>query len=171
MINLTHGFIHNNADKYIYSKFTESFGVIICLYVDKLLIFGTNMQGISDTKNHLTSQFKMKDLGEVDTILGIKVKKQSRGYSLCQFHYIEKVLLKFNHSKFKEANTPYDSSIKLKENYGKTVAQLEYASAIGSLMYAMHYTRLDIAYVVCKMSRYTSNPSVEHWKVIGRIFG
>ncbi|KAH9768292.1 Integrase catalytic domain-containing protein [Citrus sinensis] len=168
---LSHGFKHNNADKCIYFKFTNDFGVIICLYVDDLLIFGTNMQGVDDTKKYLTSQFKMKDLGEVDTILGVKVNKHSGGYSLCQSHYIEKVLLKFNYLKFKEANTPYDSSIKLLENSGRVVAQLEYASAIGSLMYAMHCTRPDIAFAVCKMSRFTSNPSVEHWKAIGRILG
>ena len=104
----------------------------------------------------------MKDLGEVDTILGVKVNKHSGGYSLCQSHYIEKVLLKFNYLKFKEVNTPYDSSIKLLENSGRIVAQLEYASAIGSLMYAMHCTRPDIAFAVFKMSRFTSNPSVEH---------
>ncbi|KAH9717746.1 hypothetical protein KPL71_021946 [Citrus sinensis] len=130
---------HNNADKCIYFKFTNDFGVIICLYVDDLLIFGANMRGADDTKKYLTSQFKMKDLGEVDIIL--------------------------------EANTPYDSSIKLLENSGQVVAQLEYASAIGSLMYAMHCTRPDIAFAVCKMSRFTSSPSVKHWKAIGRILG
>ncbi|KAH9725878.1 protein kinase domain-containing protein [Citrus sinensis] len=57
------------------------------------------------------------------------------------------------------------------ENSGRVVAQLEYASAIGSLMYAMHCTRPDIAFAVCKMLRFTSNPSVEHWKAIGRILG
>ncbi|KAK4390497.1 Retrovirus-related Pol polyprotein from transposon TNT 1-94 [Sesamum angolense] len=51
------------------------------------------------------------------------------------------------------------------------VAQLEYASAIGSLMYAMHCTRPDIAFVVCRLSRFTSNPSIEHWKGIRRVFG
>ena len=111
----------------------------------------------------------MKDLGEVDTIVGIKVKKHGGGYAFCQNHYIEKVLLKFKRLKFKEANTPYDSSVKILENTGRYVAQLEYASVIGSLMYAIHCTRLDIAFVVCKMSRYTSNPSTEHWKEIGRI--
>ena len=113
----------------------------------------------------------MKDLGEVDIILGVKVNKYSKGYSLCQSHYIEKVLLKFNYLKFKKANTPYDSSIKLLENSGRAVAQLEYASVIGSLMYAMHCTRPNITFAVCKMSRFTSNPSVEHWKAIGRILG
>ena len=34
-------------------------------------------------------------------------------------------------------------------------------------MYAMHYTRPNTAFAVCKMSKFTSNPSVEHWKAIG----
>ena len=38
-------------------------------------------------------------------------------------------------------------------------------------MYAMHCTRPDIAFVVYKLSRYTHNPSTEHWKAIARIFG
>jgi hypothetical protein len=98
---LSHRFKYNNADKCIYSKFTDCYGVIICLYVDDLLIFGTNMEGISETKKYLTSKFKMKDLKEVDTILGIKVKKFSEGYALCQSHYIEKIFLKFQHLEIK----------------------------------------------------------------------
>ena len=113
----------------------------------------------------------MKDLKEVNTILGIKVKKYSRGYALCQSHYIEKMLLKFQHLGIKEASTPYDSTFKLTENSGRAIAQLEYASAIGSLMYAMHCTRLDISFAVCKLSRYRNNPSMEHWKAIGRVLG
>ena len=168
---LEYGFTHNSADKCIYSKFTDSFGVIICLYVDDMLIISTNMHGINDTKNYLTSRFKMKDLNEVDTILGIKVRKHSGGFALCQSHYINKILNKFNHLNIKEANTPYDVSSKLTENTGRSVAQIEYASAIGSLMYAMHCTRPDIAFTVCKLSRFTSNPSVEYWKAIARVLG
>jgi hypothetical protein len=136
-----------------------------------MLILGTNMEGISETKKYLTSRFKMKDLKEVDTILGIKVKKHSGGYALCQSHYIEKILLKFQYLGIKEVTTPYDSTVKLIENSGRVVAQLEYASAIGSLMYAMHDTRPNISFTVCKLSRYTNNPSMEHWKAIGRVFG
>ncbi|KAF5442154.1 hypothetical protein F2P56_034843 [Juglans regia] len=54
----------------------------------------------------------------------------SGGYALCQSHYDEKMLLKFQQLGIKEANTPYDSSFKLTENASKAVAQLEYASAI-----------------------------------------
>ena len=90
--------------------------MIICLYVDDLLIFGTNLKGIQETKKYLASQFKMKDMDEVGTILGIKVKKHSGSYALNQSHYISEVLDKFKHLKIKEANTPYDTSIKIVEN-------------------------------------------------------
>jgi hypothetical protein len=46
----------------------------------------------------------MKDLDEVNTILGIKVKKHSSGYALNQSHYIKKMLDKFKHLNIKEAN-------------------------------------------------------------------
>nr|GEW02605.1 putative reverse transcriptase domain-containing protein [Tanacetum cinerariifolium] len=59
---------------------------------------------------------------------------------------------------------------KLKLNTGKPVDQLEYSRAIGCLMYAMTSTRLDIAYVVGRLSRFNSNPSRQHWKAITRVF-
>nr|GEY77202.1 zinc finger, CCHC-type [Tanacetum cinerariifolium] len=115
--------------------------------------------------------FQMKDMNEVDTILRIKVKRHSGGYTLNQCHYNDKIIDKFQHLNIEEANTPYESSYKLVENDGRVVAQIEYASAIGCLMYATHCTRPDSAYTVCKLSRYTSNPSQDHWKAIRRIFG
>jgi hypothetical protein len=54
------------------------------------------------------------------------------------------------------------------KNIGKLIAQIEYASAIGSLMYVMHCTGPYIAFMICKLSRYTSNPSKDHWKAITR---
>ena len=78
------------------------------------------------------------------------------------------VLNQFSHLNIKE---PYDISSKLVENDGRTIAQIEYASAIGSLMYAMQCTKSDIVFVVCKLSRFTSNPSVDHWKAIARVLG
>ena len=96
--------------------------MIICLYVDSLLIFGTNLEGIQETNKYLTSQFKMNDLNEVDTILGIKVKKHSGGYALNQSHYISKVSDKFKHLGIKEANTPHDTSVKLVENTGRAIS-------------------------------------------------
>ena len=160
-IILSNGFVHNLTDKCVYLKTWDDYMVIVCLYVDDMLIVSNNIKGIVETKRFLSSTFKIKDLGQVDTILGIKVKRNSGGYVLSQTHYIEKVLEKFSHLKIKEANTPFDPSIKLVKNVGRTVAQLEYSSAIGSLMYATQCTRPDIAFTVSKLSRFTSNQNIE----------
>ena len=54
------------------------------------------MKGVCETKKYLSPMFQMKDLNEVDTILGIKTKRHSEGFSLCQSHYVEKVLQRLN---------------------------------------------------------------------------
>ena len=113
--------------------------------------------------------FQIKDLNEVNIILGIKIKRHSERFSLCQSHYVKKVLQRFEHLNIKEANTPFDRSIKLGENNGRTIAQLENTSAIGSMMYAMHCTRPDIWFSMGKLSRFTNNRSVDHLKPISRV--
>ncbi|GJZ29163.1 retrovirus-related pol polyprotein from transposon TNT 1-94 [Tanacetum coccineum] len=89
---LSNGFTYNSSDRCIYSKFTKDYGVILCLYVDDILIVGTNMEGINETKKFLSSCFQKKDMNEVYTILGIKVKRHSGGYALNQCHYIDKII-------------------------------------------------------------------------------
>ncbi|GKA87608.1 zinc finger, CCHC-type containing protein [Tanacetum coccineum] len=67
---LSSGFYLNQSDKCVYSKFDNSGkGVIICLYVDDMLIFGTDQNQVDKTKKFLSSRFSMKDMGEADVIL------------------------------------------------------------------------------------------------------
>nr|GFB60484.1 zinc finger, CCHC-type [Tanacetum cinerariifolium]GFB60499.1 zinc finger, CCHC-type [Tanacetum cinerariifolium] len=112
----------------------------------------------------------MKDMGEADVILGIKIKRENKGIVITQSHYIEKILKKFNRECFSPVRTLMDPVEKFKPNTGKPVDQLEYSRAIGFLMYAMTSTRPDIAYAVGRLSRFTSNSSSQHWKAITRIF-
>lgn len=83
--------------------------------------------------------------------LSIIVKKHSNGYVFNQSHYIEKILDKFNHLNIKEANISFENNIKLTYYCDKTITQLEYTSVIGSFMYTMYCTRLDIAFAICKL--------------------
>ena len=76
---------------------------------------------------------------------------------------------KFDHFDCKPVSTPFDPSIKLEKNDGECVSQLEYASVIGGLMYTMNCTLPDITYAVSKLSRYSSNPGVEHWNVASKV--
>nr|GEU76737.1 hypothetical protein [Tanacetum cinerariifolium] len=168
---LSSGFHLNQSDKCVYSKFDDSDkGVIICLYVDDMLIFGTDQNQVDKTKKFLSSKFSKKDMGEADVILGIKIKRENKGIVITQSHYIKKILRKFNREDFSPVSTLMDRVEKLKPNTGEPVDHLEYSRAFGCLMYAMTSTRPDIAYVVGRLSRFTSNPSRQHWKAITRIF-
>jgi hypothetical protein len=43
---------------------------------------------------------------------------------------------------------------------------IPYASAIGSIMYAMLCTQPDVSYVLSAMGRYQSNYGEAHWKIV-----
>jgi hypothetical protein len=89
----------------------------MCLYVDDILIFGSNLNVIEEVKNLLSSNFEMKDLGEDDVILNIKlVREGDGGVTLLQSHYVEKVLSRFGFSDCDPAPTPYDPSMLLRES-------------------------------------------------------
>jgi hypothetical protein len=168
-VMLSNGFKINESDKCIYVKNFKNSCVIVCLYVDDMLIMGTNRDIINSTKKMLNSSFDMKDLGLADVILGIRVQRTKQGYFLTQSHYAEKVLRKFGHFDDPSVVTPFDPSVHLAKNNGDAVSQLEYSQIIGSLMYMMNSTRPDLAYAVSRLSRYTSNPSHDHWKALIRV--
>ncbi|GKC14299.1 zinc finger, CCHC-type containing protein, partial [Tanacetum coccineum] len=146
-------FLNGDFDEEMYMKQPEGFVML----VDK-------------PKKFLSSRFSMKDMGEADVILGIKIKRKNKGIVITQSHYIEKILKKFNCEDCSPVSTLMDPVEKLKPNTGKLVDQLEYSRAIGCLMYAITSTRPDIAYAIGKMSRFTSNPSRQHWHTIIRVF-
>ncbi|GJX16474.1 zinc finger, CCHC-type containing protein [Tanacetum coccineum] len=119
---LSSGFLLNQSDKCVYSKFDGSGkGFIICLYVDDMLIFGTDQNQVDKTKKFLSSKFSIKDMGEADVILGIKIKQCS------------------------PVSTHMDPIEKLMPNTGKPVDQLEYSRAIGCLI-TMNYGLSYVGY-------------------------
>nr|GEV83167.1 zinc finger, CCHC-type [Tanacetum cinerariifolium] len=68
-----------------------------------------NENKVDLTKEFLSLRFSMKEMGEEDVILGIRIKDESNGISISQSHYIEKVLKKFNYSDFTPVSTPLDT--------------------------------------------------------------
>ncbi|GKA45301.1 hypothetical protein Tco_0738097 [Tanacetum coccineum] len=82
----------------------------------------------------------MKDIGEADVIFGIKIKRENKRIVITQSHYIEKILKKFNREYCSSVSTHMDPVEKLKPN------------------------------TVGRLSRFTSNPSRQHWQEITRVF-
>ena len=109
----------------------------------------------------------MKGLGKANFVLGIQLfrDQKNRMIALSQPLYIDKVLKKFAMQDSKKGGQPSRTGITLSlDDCPKTseekvyMEKVPYASAMGSLMYAMLCTRPDICYAVGIVSRYQSNP-------------
>ena len=79
---IENGYKSNECDKCIYYKTWENSHVVISFYVDDLQIFGSNLHVINETKNMLRSHFDMKDIGEANFILDMKITKSCDGIYL-----------------------------------------------------------------------------------------
>jgi hypothetical protein len=53
------------------------------------------MDIINEVKSFMSKSFDMRDLGEADVILNIKLIKEESEITLSQYHYVEKVLSSF----------------------------------------------------------------------------
>jgi hypothetical protein len=93
------GFVVNEANKCVYYRHGGGEGVVLCLYVDDILIFGTSLKVIEEIKTFLSQCFEMKNLGEANVILNIKLLRyENNGITLVQSHYEEKVLSRFGYA-------------------------------------------------------------------------
>ena len=156
-------------------KFADGDFIILLLYVDDILIVGKDFSKIDRLKKQLNSSFAMKDLGPAKQILGISIvrDRKEKKLWLSPKKYIEKVLERFNMGTSKVVSTPLAAHFKLSVSQRPStdtdkldMESVPYASAVGSLMYAMVCTRPDIAYAVSNVSRFLSNPGREHWNAV-----
>ena len=100
----------NGCEKCVYVKDTENDYVILCLYIDDMLIIDSNDKMIKSIKDMLNSRFDMKVMGPADVIMGIKITINSDVLILSQSHYVDKILEKFNKDDSGVARTPFDTS-------------------------------------------------------------
>ncbi|KAL0293026.1 UNVERIFIED_CONTAM: Retrovirus-related Pol polyprotein from transposon TNT 1-94 [Sesamum radiatum] len=105
----------------------------------------------------------MKDLGEAFYILGIKVirDRSKRMLGMTQTSYVEKVLKRFKMENSKRGFLPMRHRIKLSKKQSpkadeelRKIFDIPYASAVGSIQYAVQCTRPDVAFALSVTSRY-----------------
>jgi len=150
--------------------------IYLLLYVDDMLIASKNRSSIDKLKVQLSCEFEMKDLEEVSRTLGMKIERDRvKGkVSLTQKAYLQKVFQKFLiGDEAKSVSSSLAPHFKLSTRISlKTIDDREYishvpyASAVGSLMYAMVCTRPDLSQAVSIVSRYMHDLVKGHWEAM-----
>ncbi|KAH9779695.1 Integrase catalytic domain-containing protein [Citrus sinensis] len=145
-----------NYDCCVYFKETSGGGMIyLLLYVDDMLSACHDMEEINHLKRLLSKEFEMKELGKAKRILGMDIirNRSKKILFLTQQSYIKNVLVRFGMNDAKQMQTPLANHFKLfaaqcpqTKAKQQKMACIPYSSAVGSLMYVMVLTRLDIAH-------------------------
>lgn len=163
------GFTRCQKEQAVYTRLDGENLVIVGVYVDDLIVTGTNTTKIEEFKTQMKQQFDMSDLGVLSYYLGIEVKQQEGIIELKQTAYAKKILkvaamIDCNSSKY-----PMESQVHVEQNDDEEyVDPTMYRRLIGSLRYLLH-TRPDLAYSVGVASRYMQSPNQSYFQHVKHI--
>ena len=122
------------------------------VYVDDIIITGSNDKELQHLIHSLNRSFSLKDLGALSYFLGIEVQYTPEKILLSQKRYVTELLQR---TKMLESNplpTPMLSNLKLTRFDGDPVDDaILYRSVVGALQYAT-ITRPEISFIVTKVS-------------------
>ncbi|GJT83179.1 retrotransposon protein, putative, ty1-copia subclass [Tanacetum coccineum] len=172
------GFTQNLDEPCVYQKASGSNVTFLILYVDDIIIMGNHIPSLQSVKDYLGKCFAMKDLGEAAFILGIKIyrDRSKRLIGLSQSAYMDKILKRYRMDNSKRGHIPMQERLDLNKTQGastpeevKRMQNVPYASAVGSIMYAVRCTRPDVAFAQNITSRFQQNPGEPHWTAVKTI--
>jgi len=172
------GFIQSHLDYSLFTKRIDKDLVVVLVYVDDLLITGSNTGLIQETKDYLQHCFKIKDLGDLKYFLGIEFARSKDGILMHQRKYAVELISTLGFTGAKPFQAPMVVNKKLTslefdqytqdDNDQLLSDPGEYQRLIGRLLY-LTITRPDIAFVVQCLSQYMHSPKVSHMVAAARV--
>lgn len=138
--------------------------MLALVYVDDILVASRNMNNIIKSKNGLSSEFEIKDLGKAKYCLGLEVKQCTERFEFRQTGYIRALLKQYGMHECNSSSTPAEMSGRLNDTYKTNILSDEYPyrELIGGLMYISVATRPDIANSVSRLAQHVSKPQKSH---------
>ncbi|CAH9063661.1 unnamed protein product [Cuscuta epithymum] len=167
---LTHGFSQSKSDSSMFVFRRGSEVVYVLLYVDDILITGSSISFVRHIIQSLSTQFAMKDLGDIHFFLGLQTRRTPKGLFISQQKYISDLLRRFHLHTVKPVRTPLPSRTTLSLTDGELLTDAtEYRSMVGALQYLI-LTRPDITYAVHLVSQFMHAPRTTHLLAVKRIY-
>jgi transposase InsO family protein len=166
------GFAVSQADPSLFVLTHGGALTYLLVYVDDALIAGNHDQ-VNIVKDIFRSQFDVHELGEAVYFLGFQIARDRKNKELWvgQTKFARETLERFGMKDCKSKLLPFDVNVKLSK-FGEDVLDVSvypYMELVGTLLYLVGCTRPDLAYVVGVLSRFMSQPRVEHWQVAQQV--
>lgn len=157
------GFIQSKNDYSLFIKNSSDSITIAVVYVDDIIVTGTNLSIIQSLKSHLHNNFSIKDLGKLTYFLGLEV---SYGIVVSQKKFISDLLRDLGLATFKKVVTPLPVNLKLHCSDSPLYSDpTRYRSLIGKLNFLTH-TRPDLSFTVQALSQFMQSPTDLHYQAL-----
>jgi hypothetical protein len=143
--------------------------LVVRVYVDDIIITGSDCDDIRSFKEEMAAAFKMSDLGLLHYYLGIEVKQSVSDISLSQGAYAMKILEMSGMTGCNPCHVPMGACLKLsKQSTQPLVDATAYQSIVGSLRYLVN-THPDLAFAVDYVSHFLEEPQEDHLAAVKKI--
>ena len=163
------GFTRCSKEPSLYRKEKKEDLLVVCVYVDDLLVTGSSLKSIITFKKEMARRFEMSDLGRLTYYLGIEVRQTDEGIVLSQDRYAKKILEEDGMNNCNLTHIHMDMNVKLsKSSRKRDIDEREYRRSIGCLRYLLH-TQPDLSFSVGMLSRYMQQPKESHGAALKQV--
>ena len=130
------GFTASLLDSSLFTLHLGSAHIFMLVYVDDIILTGSNDKLIQSIISQLQREFPLKDLGLLHFFLGIQVSCTPQGLHLCQAKYISDLLHHTHMQNAKPSKSLSPSGLKLSQYDGEPLSNpTEYRQVVGALQY------------------------------------
>ena len=110
---MQYGMLKCKCDHSVFYRKTKAGIILLIVYVDDIIITGSDSSGISSLKSFLQSQFQTKDLGPLKYFLGFEITRSKKGIFLSQRKYVLDLLAEIGKLGAKPCSAPMTSGLQL----------------------------------------------------------
>ena len=98
---LDNGFSRCHSDNIVYTKKVGKSFTILVIYVDDIILTGSDSNYINHVNYSLKKKFEMRDLGHLHYLFGLQVLQSKEGITLSQSNYACDILHHFHMDEYK----------------------------------------------------------------------
>lgn len=153
----------------IFIRNSNGHKIIIALYVDDILIAGSNLNETNVVISLLSKEFHMSKLESVSEFLGIRMKFTSDSLIMDQESYVIKLLTKFNMLECKPCDIPISPKSTPSDFMKGKPFNGPYRELVGCLLYLSYVSRPDILYAINCLSQMQEKPTDIAWTALKKI--
>ena len=175
------GLTRCTSDQCLYYRFdSDGTILIVCLYVDDIVIASSTLELYDEIFAHLHERFRANSLGELRWFLGMQIVQSEDRFTIrvSQMQYIRKIIETLHFEDIPLSAIPMRPNVKLSvdqspqtESEERAMATVPFRTAIGMLIFLMICTRPELAFSVSNVARFMKSPGIYHWEAVQVICG